>query len=119
MKSQNQMICEYVAAHPLCYTKDVANALGYWSEDMSKRMNILENSDHLRSIKDGRLNRWILGNNNRFNPGSGNFNAIGNGGGRYYPTTGHINRKRVVTMAATAQDALALLSSGYSKVKVV
>lgn len=120
MKSQNQMICEYIAKHPLCTTKDVAHHIGNSVENTSKRLNGLEITDHVRvPTKTGRYNRWIVGTNQRFKASTNYYKAKGNGGGTHYPQNGSIDRKRVVTMAATAQDALALLSAGYSKVKVV
>jgi hypothetical protein len=117
MKSQNQIICEYVSAHPLCFTQDVAYHIGQTTEYTSKLMYSLERSDHLRMpAKYGRINRWIVGANQRFTCAIYSGNQ-GNGG-THYPQNGAIDRKRVVTVAATAEDALALLSGGFSKMKV-
>jgi hypothetical protein len=119
MKTQNQIICEYVSRHPLCLTSDVAAHIGEATDYTAKLMNQLETSDHLRvPTKQGRRNQWIVGANTRFRPGAGNFYGKGNGGGKYYPTNGNIDRKRVVTVAATAEDALALIANGFSKMKV-
>lgn len=119
MKSQNQMICEFVAANPLCFTRDVADYIGQTTEYTSKLMHGLERTDHLRMpTKHGRNNRWIVGANQRFTCAIYSGNQ-GNGGGRYYPTNGNIDCKRVVTVAATAEDALALLGHGFSKMKVI
>lgn len=119
MKSTNQIICEYVARHPLCFTKDVAAHIGETTEYTAKILNRLEVTDHLRvPTKEGRNNRWIVGTNQRFKPARKPF-ARGNGGGVYYPTNGSIDRKRVFTVAVTAEDALALLANGYTKMKVL
>jgi|LauGreDrversion4_2_1035121.scaffolds.fasta_scaffold309500_3 hypothetical protein len=119
MKSTNQEICEFVAKNPLCFTSDVAYHIGHTTEHVSKLMNRLESTDHLRvPTKSGRLNRWIVGANQRFNASTNYYDAQGNGGGRYYPTNGNIDRKRVATVSCTAEDALALLATGYSKMKV-
>jgi hypothetical protein len=81
-------------------------------------MNQLEVSDRLRvPTKSGRLNRWIVGANQKFNA-AGAPGGNGNGGGRYYPQNGNIDRKRVATVSCTAEDALALLATGYSKMKI-
>jgi hypothetical protein len=118
MKSTNQIICEYVANHPLCFTRDVANHIGEDTQHVAKLMNQLESTDHLRMpVKYGRLNRWIVGANQSFRP-SWSPGQRGNGGGRYYPTNGSIDRKRVVTVTANAEDALALLANGYKKMTV-
>lgn len=120
MKSQNQIICEYVAAHPLCTTNDVAAHIGNSVENTSKRLNCLEITDHVRvPTKTGRYNRWIIGTNTRFNASTNYYNGSGNGGGRYYPQNGDIDRKRVVTVATTAADAMALIASGYKKMRVL
>lgn len=119
MKSQNQKICEYVAKNPLCFTRDVAHHIGEDTHHVAKIMNLLESTDHLRMpAKFGTKNRWIAGANQRFNASTNYYNAQGNGGGRYYPTNGNIDRKRVVTVTVTLDDALALWSTGYQKMKV-
>lgn len=118
MKSTKQTICEFVAKNPLCFTEDVAYHIGHTTDHTSKLMNQLETTDHLRvPTKSGRLNRWIVGANQKFNAG-GAPGGYGNGGGRYYPQNGDIDRKRVATVSCTAQDALALLATGYSKMRV-
>ena len=117
--SLNETVCKYVARHPLCLTEDVAKHIGRSVEHTSKLMNRLELTDHLRvPTKTGRLNRWIVGTNQTFGI-TRHFNARGNGGGTYYPTNGSIDRKRVVTVTVSADDAMTLLATGYSKMKVV
>lgn len=117
--SLSEKVCKYVEAHPLCLTADVAAHIGRSVDHTSKLMNRLEVTDHLRvPTKSGRRNRWIVGTNQEFGV-TRHFNGTGNGGGRYYPTNGSIDRKRVVTVAVTAKDALALIAKGYTKMKVL
>ncbi len=120
MKSINQIACEFIAKHPLCTTNDVASHVGRSVENTSKMLNRLELTDHVRvPTKTGRHNRWIVGTNQRFNASTNYFNAQGNGGGVYYPQNGSIDRKRVVTVTTNVADAMALLKSGFSKMKVL
>ena len=121
MKSINQRICEYVSANPLCFTRDVAEHIGRSASATAKTMHLLERRDSLRvPIKQGDLNRWVLGTHQDFRPARPDLSLIanGNGGGHVYPKTGNIDFKRVVTVAANAEDALALLGHGFNKVKV-
>lgn len=119
MKSINQMACEFIAKHPLCTTNDVASYVGRSVENTSKMLNRLELTDHVRvPTKTGRHNRWIVGTNQTFQM-SRHFKAQGNGGGVYYPQNGSIDRKRVVTVTTNVADAMALLKSGFSKMKVL
>ena len=118
MKSINQTICEYVSAHPLCFTSDVAAHIGRSNENTAKLMNQLETKDYLRCpAKVGRRNQWIVGTNRRFKAQIFSGNK-GNGGGVYYPTNGSIGRKRVVTVTTNAADAMAMLAAGLSKLQV-
>lgn len=120
MKSINQIICEYVSANPLCFTRDVAAHIGRSVPATSKLMHILERRDYLRMpITAGRRNRWVLGTNQEFGPANLNPNVSDFGGRCPRTRTGNIDFKRVVTVAANAEDALAILGHGFNKVKVL
>jgi len=119
LKSFNQQVCEYIESNPLCSTKDLAEAFDISSNYMAKRLNHLEGTDYVRAIKvSSRRNIWIRGTNQSFKPGAGNPSGKGNGGNVFYPTTGFINRKRLVTITVSANDALALLSKGFNRLQV-
>ena len=115
----SKSIYEFVAANPLCYTEDVANHINRSAEHTAKILYILEERDSVRCpVKNGRRNRWIVGLNDKFNNMSGRPRNFYRGGNPYGTGGGNgamINRKRVITVAVTAQDALALLSAGVSK----
>ena len=118
MTSINQMACEFIAKNPLCTTNDVANHISRSVEHTSKILNRLELTDHVRvPTKTGRYNRWIVGTNRTFQMPR-HYSAQGNGGGVYYPQNGSVDRKRVVTVTTNVADAMALLKSGFSKMKV-
>jgi hypothetical protein len=117
----NKSIYEFVTKHPLCKTQDIAKHIGRTKEQTAKICYLLEERDSLRCpIKIGGRNRWIVGENNTFNEitkprkkfyrGGNPYGGGGNGD--------MINRKRVATIAVSAQDALALLSAGASKLFV-
>lgn len=118
-KSLNHRICEYISANPLCYTKDIAEAFNTSSQVMAKTLNILEGADYVRAIKvSSRRNIWIRGTNESFKRAGGGTNAFKGNGGIHYPTTGFIKRKRLATITVSANDALALLSKGFSRLEV-
>ena len=117
-KSVNQQVCEYIESNPLCSTKDLAEAFDISSNYMAKKLHQLEGTDYVRAVKaSSRRNLWIRGTNQSFRPGAGNPFAKNNGG-VHYPTTGFINRKRLVTITVSANDALALLSKGFNRLQV-
>jgi hypothetical protein len=119
MKSTNQIICEYVAANPLCSTGEVAAHIGRSNQATSKLMNQLEVKDYLRCpTKENRQNLWIRGTNSKFNA-AGAPGGRGHGGGRYYPQTGAVGRKRIVTVTANAADAIAMIKNGFKTMTVV
>lgn len=119
MKSTNQLICEFVAANPLCSTSEIASHIGRSNQATSKLLNNLEVKDYLRCpTKSGRQNLYIRGTNNKFKA-AGAPGGQGHGGGVYYPQTGAVGRKRIVTVTANAADAIAMIKNGFTTMTVV
>lgn len=116
----SKAIYDFVMAHPLCYTEDIANHINRTQQQTAKLVYMLEERDALRSpLKDGRRNRWIIGTNNKFNTLSKPKTVAYRGGNPYgAEKTGAINRKRAITVAVTVNDAMALLSAGITRLEV-
>ncbi len=113
-------IYEYVSKHPLCETEDIAKHINRTKRLTGKVLYQMEIVDSLRCpMKVNNRNRWIVGENNQFNEITNPRKTFYRGGNPYGGiNNGDIDRKRVATIAVSAQDALALLSAGASKLFV-